>query len=158
MELYKCYPPPPKKVKLPSAEAGCRRQRQDMPAGYDASLRSACGRPPSLGARVRHSASDPRRRQASRRREARAAGPPGARGPRRSRPLGHRYHPATGAGRRAPSRGAPPPRAPWAPLDTGIVTRPQRSGTPAAASLLPAQATNPLTAEAVRQRCPARQR
>ena len=41
MGLHKCYPPP-KKVKLPSAEAGCRgRQRQDVPAGYDASLRAA---------------------------------------------------------------------------------------------------------------------
>lgn len=62
-----------------------------------------------------------------------------------------------GARRRAPSRDAPPPRAPWAPLDMGTATRPQRSGTPAAASLPPAQAITTPT-DAVRQRCPARQR
>ena len=45
--------PPPKKVKLPSAEAGCRRQRQDMPAGYDASLRAACARPREADAATR---------------------------------------------------------------------------------------------------------
>jgi len=44
---------PPGKVKLPSAEAGCRRQRQDMPAGYDASLRAACARPREADASAR---------------------------------------------------------------------------------------------------------
>ena len=45
---------PPGKVKLPSAEAGCRgRQRQDVPAGYDASLRAACARPREADAATR---------------------------------------------------------------------------------------------------------
>ena len=45
----------------------------------------------------------------------RAAGQPGTRGPRRSRTMGHRWPSAKGARRRAPSRDAPPPRAPWSP-------------------------------------------
>lgn len=45
--------PSPGKVKLPSAEAGCRRQRQDMSAGYDASLRTACARPREADAATR---------------------------------------------------------------------------------------------------------
>ena len=59
-------------------------------------------------------------------------------------------HPLKGRAATASSMG---PRLIWE-LPLGHRGR----GMPAAASLPPAQATNPLTADAVRQRCPARQR
>ena len=129
-----------------------RAPAQPCPLGE----RAGCGRPPSPGARVRHSASGPRRRRAGR-----------GRGSRDSRAREGRDAPGRWAigGRRPRERDGAPPQGTrrhrelhGAPLDMGIAARPQRSGTPAAASLLPAQATNSLTAEAVRQRCPARQR
>ena len=111
--------------------------------------RAGCGRPPSPGARVRHSTSGPRRRRAGRgRRDSRAR--EGRDAPGRWAIGGRRPRSATAH----PLKGRAATASSMAPLDMGIATRPQRARVPVTAALPPAQAIDTDTA---RRRCPARQ-